>query len=965
MELRKLINLFTEQQAFDTGAFENLPPNVSRSKTTGPRQGVVGSELARTSSGQFTSRADRLNQDKVNAALGNNPATGKPYVAGRADTNLALRNLYRQGGPQPAVAPAPVEPSPPPPSASNEKSKETVAAAPKVDAPAADAPAPKAVAYPQPPVADIDSATAAERSGQNIGGQFAKAASDKAAQDSFALVTGMAPKLDARSAVPAAPTADAPAAAPMRTAQDFAGSDTVDPPEQPKGVFSKFMPGQAGADNEAGGVAQSQAQPAAPAKTYGGGYDPNKVQYAVDQPKVPALAPNQIGTGTPGVGLVDRFGDPVTSGANLKRGPMGNIINEVDVEEADPNLPKYNPLAKTAVPNSAPNKQPSMYDIERANKKEIASQFDPKSTYVNPYDKDTKASSPGSKSVNTVADFEESVEQDLEEELAEAFDDMLRLSGLRLNEMSDREADMQRRMAGTRAAAAGVAPGTTQTSTGAGGATMSVTKSGPAGAGSGPATQAAKPTQTPTSAGAGSGPATQAAKPTGGFSATGQSSVDFEESIEEELAEAFNDMLRLSGIQLNEKAPPGAKAERMVKHIKKGYAKDGKLSDKEKSIAFATAWKAKKAGKLDESFHLMLDEGGHTLSHVVNRFKHEVKKFLNGEEMSDNLYDALYDYYLDSGEMPYGVAKAREGDPYSWISDRFYNDIEGIVNVKQPVDEVAHSTAMKDLDRLATLAGLTTEGATDAGLPMPLSMPPLEKKQLIPSMSESVRSLEECGDMGMDQDNSMDQESVFSVNTNMTSNGKKDVTVTASGDRAEELLAMLKLAGMERHSTRRPSALFVSGDEEMMEREVTPVPDDGNKLGGMGDFEQIDAIDEAKKTRITRHANTPDEEYQTVASITRQGNDLNREKKQFAGKPRLGDNPMAEGQMEFDRELVDLLDSVLIKKDVDENSNTPNPYPVGQDALSPQEKLNPTNNPNKSIVRGILDFVTKPTKPGM
>ncbi len=40
-----------------------------------------------------------------------------------------------------------------------------------------------------------------------------------------------------------------------------------------------------------------------------------------------------------------------------------------------------------------------------------------------------------------------------------------------------------------------------------------------------------------------------------------------------------------------EKAPPGSKAERMVKHIKKGYAKDGKLTDKEKSIAYATAWK--------------------------------------------------------------------------------------------------------------------------------------------------------------------------------------------------------------------------------------------------------------------------------------------------------------------------------------------------------------------------------------
>jgi hypothetical protein len=41
-----------------------------------------------------------------------------------------------------------------------------------------------------------------------------------------------------------------------------------------------------------------------------------------------------------------------------------------------------------------------------------------------------------------------------------------------------------------------------------------------------------------------------------------------------------------------EDAPPTAKGERMVKHIKKGYAKNGKLTDKERSIAYATAWKA-------------------------------------------------------------------------------------------------------------------------------------------------------------------------------------------------------------------------------------------------------------------------------------------------------------------------------------------------------------------------------------
>jgi hypothetical protein len=43
---------------------------------------------------------------------------------------------------------------------------------------------------------------------------------------------------------------------------------------------------------------------------------------------------------------------------------------------------------------------------------------------------------------------------------------------------------------------------------------------------------------------------------------------------------------------IEEKAPEGAKFERMVKHIKDKYSKDG-LTDKEKSIAYATAWKAK------------------------------------------------------------------------------------------------------------------------------------------------------------------------------------------------------------------------------------------------------------------------------------------------------------------------------------------------------------------------------------
>ena len=44
--------------------------------------------------------------------------------------------------------------------------------------------------------------------------------------------------------------------------------------------------------------------------------------------------------------------------------------------------------------------------------------------------------------------------------------------------------------------------------------------------------------------------------------------------------------------QKQESAPPTAKGERMVKHIKQGYAQDGKLTDVEKSKAYGAAWKA-------------------------------------------------------------------------------------------------------------------------------------------------------------------------------------------------------------------------------------------------------------------------------------------------------------------------------------------------------------------------------------
>ena len=63
---------------------------------------------------------------------------------------------------------------------------------------------------------------------------------------------------------------------------------------------------------------------------------------------------------------------------------------------------------------------------------------------------------------------------------------------------------------------------------------------------------------------------------------------------------AVDEYMQNQDQEVSEKAPPGAKAERMVKGIKKSLSKDGKLSDKDKAIAYATTWKAKKAGKVEE-----------------------------------------------------------------------------------------------------------------------------------------------------------------------------------------------------------------------------------------------------------------------------------------------------------------------------------------------------------------------------
>ena len=61
-----------------------------------------------------------------------------------------------------------------------------------------------------------------------------------------------------------------------------------------------------------------------------------------------------------------------------------------------------------------------------------------------------------------------------------------------------------------------------------------------------------------------------------------------------------------------------------------------------------------------------------TLREITQIYKTDVNAFVRTGDMSEPLYDALYEYYLLTvGEMPYGVAKARDGDPVEWVCEKY------------------------------------------------------------------------------------------------------------------------------------------------------------------------------------------------------------------------------------------------------------------------------------------------------
>ena len=71
-----------------------------------------------------------------------------------------------------------------------------------------------------------------------------------------------------------------------------------------------------------------------------------------------------------------------------------------------------------------------------------------------------------------------------------------------------------------------------------------------------------------------------------------------------------------------------------------------------------------------------------TLSEICEKHKEEIPTFLERWDMSDALFQDLYDYYYD--QMPYGIKKARTGDPDEWVCERFNDDVYCEMDLKLP-----------------------------------------------------------------------------------------------------------------------------------------------------------------------------------------------------------------------------------------------------------------------------------------
>ena len=159
-----------------------------------------------------------------------------------------------------------------------------------------------------------------------------------------------------------------------------------------------------------------------------------------------------------------------------------------------------------------------------------------------------------------------------------------------------------------------------------------------------------------------------------------------------------------------ESAPPTAKGERMVKHIKKGYADDGKLTDKEKSIAYATAWKAHNNESIEQTGDDMrnLREGeiqqasaivtAKTMVDRVGRWIEELSGMENETllQLGDSIRDEMGQEQAKAFIEAVAPAIQAALDNLKQTRDTLSTGVRSLASGEQPADMLGAEPAMGD-----------------------------------------------------------------------------------------------------------------------------------------------------------------------------------------------------------------------------------------------------------------------------
>ena len=270
---------------------------------------------------------------------------------------------------------------------------------------------------------------------------------------------------------------------------------------------------------------------------------------------------------------------------------------------------------------------------------------------------------------------------------------------------------------------------------------------------------------------------------------------------------------------MDEKAPPGAKAERMVKHIKASYAKDGKLTPKEKAIAYAKTWDAHNKGQVEESIKLedgtILTEGA--MKDLVTCLLDDLENGPKGYniqsavELGDKaLAQRIIDKTLQHGDRYKRLAGTLKGQLRDYALEEF-----GFTNYDQSLDEadtnpeVPSKVALRThgMDSKPSAFKAVHDTPTGKAEPTPWKVDPIQATtdraiNFISGLGKkSVKeSTEDMKDVQLEsweqQLNSLLTEGI-TVSSSTGQQGSPDsLSITATDNDAQSLMGVLRNAGI-------------------------------------------------------------------------------------------------------------------------------------------------------------------------